>query len=173
MATTRAVVQPQIVEPGPIGFALWARRDNPALYMELVKRFPAFAEFERIMRAETLGDFDISSIGDAIGGALSSVGSFLATNAVPLLSLGAGAYVATQQARIATSQLQRAQSGAVPVRTAIAYTAQGVPYSVPVGTPGNIQPMATASASWIPGIPNWALIAGGVGAVGLFFALKR
>lgn len=183
MATSKAVLLPKIPVNGIMGFLVWARRDSPALYAGMVKSIPAVALFDRTMReqGEGLGDWtDIfSSIGSAVSGAASSIGSFVASNGNDLLKGALGVYGAVQATKLASTQLQLAQASRPPIQTAYnPATGQIVPVR-PTSIGGAPQYdyttanyPAVRSLTWIPGIPNWVPIATGAGLVAVFFAMR-
>lgn len=144
----KGILQPKIETPGMIGFLLWARRDAPALYGALVHRFSEVARFEEALNAEDIpggvsGFMDVlSSIGGSIGSAASSIGNFVVNNGAAIFSAAGGYFVASQQAKLANTQLALARATQPPAQTAYVTNAQG--QMVPVA----VQPSGTSYAAY-------------------------
>jgi len=173
-------VDPAALVPGMSGI----RFDKPPLERDQDNWF--------LDPAQVLGDLSdvFSSIGSTIADTASSVGSWLGNNAASLLTAGASVALVAKQSQLAQSQLQLAQAGRAPMQTAVAYTAQGQPYYVPVQQSGMATPFPSllpaqsypqtyrpastfSSASTAPlGVPLWVWLAG-VGGIALLWVLKR
>lgn len=144
----KGILQPKITVAGMPGFLLWARTGSPALYRALVARFPAVAEFEEAVSADDRpggmgGVMDIlSTIGNGISSAASSISSFVANNGATIFSAAGGYLIAQQQAKLANTQLQLAQASRPPVQTAMVTLPSGQQVSVPV------QPTGTGAATY-------------------------
>lgn len=138
----KGILQPKIEQPGMVGFLLWARRDAPALYGALVKEFREVAEFEEAVNADDRpggvgGFFDVlASVGSSIGSAASSIGNFVVNNGAAIFSAAGGYLVASQQAKLANTQLALARATQPPAQTAYVTNAQGQLVPVPVQSTG-------------------------------------
>jgi hypothetical protein len=139
MATKKGILQPKIDAAGMPGFLLWARRDAKPLYSALVAKFPQVAAFEEQYKTAVDPEVGLSGFMDVLGSGLSSaasaIGSFVANNAGSIFSAAAGYAVASQQAKVAQTQLKLAQAAQPPAQTAIVQTPNG-PVSVPVQPSG-------------------------------------
>ena len=146
MAVTKGILAPKIAVAGMPGFLLWARRDQPEMYLALVRQFPVINRFEEMYKNEVdpgagLGGFmDIlSSIGGGLAKTASSVGSFIATNGPALFTAAGSVIVANQQSKVAGLQLQLAQIQQPPAQVAYVNGPNGtkVPVAVkPTGAGG-------------------------------------
>lgn len=189
----QSYVDPAALVPGMSGVVY----DKPALdadqddwFLDPASVLQGFDAAEVVSGVEDeygngMGDISdvFSSIGGALSSAASSVGSWLGANAGTLITAGTSLALVAKQNQLAQTQLQLAQAGQPPAQTAIAYTAQGQPYYVPVQRTGIQQgyssglqtypTLRTAAASAAPlGVPLWVWAAG-VAGVGLLFLLRR
>ena len=170
---------PKINVAGVTGYLLWLRQDLPTVYAKAVQTFPQVAAFDTTLRAQLqsrgLG-FDWSSIGSALSGAASSVGSvlshvgsFVATNAPAMLTTGAGLYGLVVKQQMLNSQLQLAQAGQYPAQTGIVQSPGNQPYMTSIAPAGSFTSILSGS---IAGIPTWILLVAVAGG-GLLLLRRR
>jgi hypothetical protein len=149
-------------------FANWLAIDQPALFVELYKRSlnPTFGDFTDVL----------SSIGDSLSNAASSVGSYLtsAAGAQTIAALGT-AYLTSQASKNAVSvNLARAQAGIAPAPIQTVLNPTTGQYEAVLTQPsGAVVPVTSSvQATLIPGIPNLYLYLGG-GLLLLLLLLRR
>jgi hypothetical protein len=195
MAAKKMMLQPKIPAQGLVGFLIWARRDNRALYDRLMREFPEVAAFEERMQLDTdagmAGLMDVlSSFGSGVANVAKSVGSgivsgasqvfgglkssagnifnFVKNNALPIAATAAPVIIAKRQADVTNRQLELAAINQYPQQTAVTYDSAGNRIVVPVGPAmGNVSGRAP---SWL--LPA-ALVGGGVILLTLFVGRKR
>ncbi len=181
---------PKIDVPGVAGYLIWLRQDLPAVYAHVVKAFPQVAAFDAALKTELAArglGFSWSSIGSALSGAASSVGSvlgnvgsYVAANAPAILTTGAGLYGVIAKQQMLDSQLQLAQSGAYPMQTGIVQSPGNQSYMTGISSTGGYgySPYSTGIASGllsssILGIPSWIFLAAAVGGGALLLIKRR
>lgn len=157
-----------------VSFAEWLAHDQPALFVELLKRAAPHA-------TKGLSGFTdiLSSIGTGLASAAQSVGTYISSPAgSQTLSTLAQAYVQSQAAKQAVSlNYQRAQQGisAAPIQTQ--YNPQTGQYEALLVQPGGqaIPITPQVRQSLLAGMPTWLPWAIGGGAlllVVLFFSRR-
>ncbi len=180
---------PKIDVPGVTGYLIWLRQDLPAVYARLVTVFPQVAAFDVALKKELASrglGFSWSSIGDALSGAASSVGSvigdvgsYVATNTPAILTTGAGLYGMVAKQQMLNSQLVLAQSGQYPMQTGIVQSPGNQPYLTGIGQTGMVSPYASSGfasgllSSTIMGVPSWIFIVAAVGGGAMLLMRKR
>jgi hypothetical protein len=153
---------PRITNKGMPGFLVWARRDSPALYAALVRKFPEVAAFENAYHlTDNAGIAGLSDVFKSIGGALSSasskIGSFVKNSALPIFTAALPVAVAAKQAQVARSQVALAEAMQSPAQ--VAYDANGYPLTVRPTSGGSLSPLL--------------LVGVGVAALGVFWLIRR
>lgn len=159
------------------GFLLWARRDAPELYAAMCRDLPEVAAFDRQLDTDGMSGFldVVKAVGSSLTKSASKIGSYVAKNALPVLTAAVPLVVAKKQVDIAKAQVKLAQAQAAPMQTAIVPGGSGVPvpvqYNAATGTysaaPGFTLPAQQQGAGVMSslsrpvlGVPLWGWLAG-------------
>jgi hypothetical protein len=177
---------PRVTVPGIAGYLLWLKQDLPAVYANVMQKFPEVAAFDArlksVLAAKGLG-FDWSSIGSdlssaasSVGSVLANVGSYVAQNTPAILTTGAGLYGLVAKQQMLNTQLQLAQSNQLPVQTGIVQSAGNAPYLTAIAPTGGVMQSSAYGGimqSTIAGVPTWVFLVAAVAGGALLLRGRR
>lgn len=158
---------PQISTRGPAGLVLWLRRDQPAIYSQLVQTVPEVAQIDTLIRQEETGGLGfLSRVGSAISGlaktALPKLAAALPQIASTAVDVAGQVYAAKAQKKLIDSQIKQAELNQAPLPTAQVPNQQ-IAVTSPVTGQQVTQPAVVlrSQAQLIPGVPNAVTYIGG------------